>query len=181
MTYKDIPGYCDFHWFYERVFKELPDNAIMVEVGCYFGHSVAYMATLAKESGKNIKIYAVDTFEGSAEHKNKLKNVNMLYEFNKNIRECGLERFIEPLQIDSHFGANYFEDGSIEFCFLDGAHDYESIKSDIHDWTPKLKPSGILAGHDYSDSWPGVKRAVKQYIPNALIERNVWRKQGQTC
>jgi hypothetical protein len=181
MTYKNIPGYCDFHEFYESIYNKLPDNAVVAEVGCYFGHSVAYLASLAKESGKNITIYAIDTFEGSQEHKNKLKGVNMLAEFNKNIKLCGLEKYIEPIQIDSHFGAAYFEDRSLDFCFIDAAHDYESVKSDIFDWMPKVKIGSILSGHDYSDSWPGVKRAVNELLPNAKIERNVWSIHVQTC
>lgn len=40
---------------------------------------------------------------------------------------------------------------SLDFVYLDARHDYESVRDDLADWYPKLRPGGILAGHDYVD------------------------------
>jgi hypothetical protein len=37
----------------------------------------------------------------------------------------------------------------IGLVFIDGSHDYESIKSDFEAWWPKVQVGGIIAFHDY--------------------------------
>jgi len=40
---------------------------------------------------------------------------------------------------------------SIDFVYLDARHDYEHVMDDLRAWYPKVKPGGIMAGHDYLD------------------------------
>jgi hypothetical protein len=42
-------------------------------------------------------------------------------------------------------------DHSFDFVYIDARHDYESVKEDLHAWCAKVRPGGILAGHDYVD------------------------------
>jgi hypothetical protein len=60
--------------------------------------------------------------------------------------------------------AGFFRDGSFDFIYIDGAHDYASVKADLEAWYPKLSPQGILAGHDWTDQGvhAGVKPAVTE-------------------
>ena len=51
-------------------------------------------------------------------------------------------------------------------CFL--------LKEDISLWLPKVKRGGILSGHDYEDSWPGVVKAVDEMLPTRTIMENCW-------
>lgn len=173
MTYKDIPGYCDFHEFYRTVFAQLPEGAVIVEVGVYLGHSSAFMATLAKESGKQIKIYAVDTFNGSREHSLR----DFYNRFCENIFACGVQKYIVPVLSPSECAVKFDYIPDLDFCFIDAAHDYDNVKRDIQAWRPKVKPGGILAGHDYCASWPGVKEAVDELIPDRQLTKSVWWKK----
>lgn len=175
MTYHQIKGYCDFHDFYKKIFDSLPYGAVCVEVGCYFGHSVAYLATLAKESGKNIIVYAVDTFEGSAEHKKQLTKSSFYDDFMANMKACGIDEYVMALRMQSVEAAKLFDDKTIDFCFIDAAHDYENVKADCLAWEKKVKTGGILAGHDYSPSWPGVIKAVDELYPVTEKIKSVWK------
>jgi Methyltransferase domain len=61
------------------------------------------------------------------------------------------------------------EAGSLDFVYLDARHDYESVKEDLEHWFDKVRPGGILAGHDYVDgTWGelsfGVKSAVDEFF-----------------
>lgn len=47
-----------------------------------------------------------------------------------------------------------------DLVFIDGAHDYDSVVTDISTWLQKVRPGGILAGHDFNHKWPSVHRAV---------------------
>jgi len=58
---------------------------------------------------------------------------------------------------------------SLDLVFVDGDHSYNGAHTDIVAWWPKVRPGGILAGHDYTLTWPGVMRAVNELaIENKL-------------
>lgn len=40
-------------------------------------------------------------------------------------------------------------DESLDYIYVDARHDYCGAFEDMSAWWPKLKPGGILAGHDY--------------------------------
>ena len=59
-------------------------------------------------------------------------------------------------------------DKQFDFIYIDGAHDYDSVKQDIELALPLLKPRGILAGHDYLPQHPGVvAKAVHEVLGTA--------------
>lgn len=53
---------------------------------------------------------------------------------------------------------------SIDFVYIDGSHIFDYVMTDIIEWTKRVKSGGIVAGHDYSDSYPDVKLAVNTYL-----------------
>ena len=58
---------------------------------------------------------------------------------------------------------------SLDFVYLDARHDYESVRDDLAQWFPKVRPGGILAGHDYIDGTFvngdfGVRSAVDEFF-----------------
>lgn len=57
-----------------------------------------------------------------------------------------------------------FEDESLDFVFIDGAHDYESVKQDLEHWYPKIKTGGWLGGDDLHLS--GVREATDEFFQN---------------
>ena len=57
-----------------------------------------------------------------------------------------------------------FDDASIDLIFIDGDHSYEGCHGDIEAWWPKIRPGGIMMGHDYGPEWPGVLKAVDDFI-----------------
>jgi hypothetical protein len=53
--------------------------------------------------------------------------------------------------------------------FIDAAHDYDNVKADILAWYPKCK--GVIAGHDYFLTYPGVMNAVDELFENEVIKK----------
>lgn len=53
----------------------------------------------------------------------------------------------------------------IDFAWIDGNHRYEWVKADLEAYWPKVRPGGVLCGHDYHDTPPhvGVKSAVDEF------------------
>jgi hypothetical protein len=121
-------------------------------------------------SGKQIKFDCVDTWQGSEEHLRPgphyepLAVSGKLYEhFLDNMKP--VEGRFTPVKLPSTEAANLYQDKSLDFVFLDAAHDYDSIKSDIIAWLPKVKIGGWIGGHDYT--WnEGIRRACKELLPD---------------
>ncbi len=42
-----------------------------------------------------------------------------------------------------------FHDKSLDFVYIDGDHEFKIVTEDIREWSKKVKPGGIIAGHDY--------------------------------
>lgn len=49
----------------------------------------------------------------------------------------------------SYKAAAGFDDGYFDFVYVDGNHHYEFVLRDLHDFAAKLKPGGLLFGHDF--------------------------------
>lgn len=62
---------------------------------------------------------------------------------------------------------------SLDFCYIDADHSYEAVKLDIALWYARVKPAGVVAGHDYSNSSvPGVKQAVDEFVADYKLTLN---------
>jgi predicted O-methyltransferase YrrM len=69
--------------------------------------------------------------------------------------------------------AAFVGDGSRDFVFIDADHSYEGCKADIDTWLPKLKPNGLIGGHDYQNpDFPafGVTRAVDEFVQRHSLQ-----------
>ena len=69
------------------------------------------------------------------------------------------------LRESSLAAAPRFADESLDFVFIDAAHDLESVRQDIAAWWPKVCVGGFLAGHDYGHRRFGVTAAVEELFP----------------
>ena len=70
------------------------------------------------------------------------------------------------MKMTSIEAVNHIEDNSLDFVFIDGNHSYKNVLEDITEWTKKVKPGGIVAGHDYKPDPTrdyGVVEAVQEY------------------
>lgn len=72
------------------------------------------------------------------------------------------------MKLQSAAAAQYFANQSVDAVFVDADHSYDGVARDITAWLPKIKPGGVLCGHDFhSVHWPGVVRAVQELVPIA--------------
>jgi hypothetical protein len=77
----------------------------------------------------------------------------------------------EILKMTSMEAVKQFEDNSLDFVFIDGNHHFEWVVNDVIYWSRKVKPGGIVYGHDYSDAFH-VKQAVNAYM--SAYKVNPW-------
>lgn len=57
--------------------------------------------------------------------------------------------------------SSQFEDDSLDFVYIDGNHAYEAVMADMEAWCKKVRPGGLLCGHDYWNdvTWPAFGQA----------------------
>jgi cephalosporin hydroxylase len=185
MTWQDVRGYFDFNKLYDEVVAAAPPDAILVEVGAWFGQSVIYLATRAKEADKGLRVFAVDTWRGSADHAAIAQDQAALQghhgdiwrAFLANIRACGVHDIITPMCLPSIDAALYFENRSAFMVFIDAQHTYHAVKSDLLAWMPKVAAGGYMSGHDYGAGWPGVVQAVTEEVGTVTVYGSAWFKR----
>ena len=169
------------NWFdYDDIYKTMVElfssGSKFVEIGCWKGKSSAYLGVEIINSKKNITLDCIDTWKGSDEHISykHIKEETLYQLFIQNISP--LLSVINPIKMDSVSASKNYEDKSIDFVFIDGAHDYKSVKADIDAWFPKVKIGGVIGGHDYKNGWVGVDRAVDEFFVDKkfLVSRSSW-------
>jgi len=188
-----IPHYYQYvqGWFVqENLYTQMvescnnTDEYHFVEVGSWKGKSSTYMGVEIINSGKSIKFDCVDTWLGSEEHINLksscyeplLEIKDGLYnKFLTNIEP--LKSVINPIRMTSVEASKLYEDDSLDFVYIDGAHDYNSVYDDIQHWFPKVKVGGYIGGDDLD--WKGVNMAVYDNFENNFIsiKGKTWIKQ----
>lgn len=69
----------------------------------------------------------------------------------------------------AHANEEIAADGRLfDMVFVDAGHSFEDAARDLKLWAPRVRPGGIVAGHDYMDpvAWDyGVIRAVNEALP----------------
>jgi len=132
------------------------DKMCVAEVGVYDGNTtIGYIDTIGKHNGK---LYAIDWFKGNITsedegiHAYNPKRENEIYSlFVSNIKKTGYFENMEILKGVSWEVAKSIPDESLDLCFIDGDHRYESVLKDIIAYLPKIKSGGIICGHDFDD------------------------------
>ena len=180
--HENIQGWFTFPSFYTQLVNQAKDGYKFVEVGTWKGKSAAYMAVEIINSNKNIEFDCIDTWNGSEEHVDTsspfyeplLSTPDGLYNhFLSNIDS--VKRVVNPIRKASLEAVSMYEDKSLNCVFIDAAHDYDNVCNDIKAWLPKIKPGGVLAGHDICH--PPIKQAVIDILNDeiiAMFEQDIW-------
>lgn len=154
-----VEGWFDFKNFYRYIADWIPDGGTWVEVGVYAGKSFGFGIIEYLNRGKKIDFVAVDIFPDEWIYDKRPDGLTVRDKFDIGMKP--LVGHFRVLPVASVEAAKQFKDGSIDFVFIDAAHDYDSVIADITAWLPKVKKGGIIAGYDYEDYWRfSVMRAV---------------------
>jgi len=143
------------------------------EIGVQKGHFSNHI--LSKWPGS--KLYSIDPWVHQDDYRDPANTPNDEHDI----------RYAQTIELLKHHGerseiirdhsinaAERFEDKSLDFVYIDARHAYEYAVEDINTWLPKIKPGGVLAGHDYVDG-PiggcdfGVKQAVDEILGEDAI------------
>jgi SAM-dependent methyltransferase len=160
-----------------EVLKRLPLGEVVgVEVGVFRG----YMSHALLEN-PNLTLYMVDNWVGNEKFAH-IGHGKASQPENKRLAVANTafatgRRFIfhgESVEMAKEVP------NDLDFVFIDADHSYKGVRDDIEAWKDKVKPGGLLSGHDYNNPndpcGPEVKRAVdeaaRKYGWEVTIGRN---------
>ena len=149
------------------------------KLGVEMGVERAVYSKILCRGNPKMKLYGVDAwqvYEGYRDHVDQDRLDEFYLATKRRMAECNFEAVREF----SVKAARRFEDGSLDFVYIDGAHEYESVYQDIRAWAPKVRKDGLVIGHDYfngthtgfygTQSQYGVKAAVLEWINEQNIK-----------
>lgn len=162
--FHDVPGWFDWPDLYVLLIDRTPVGGHIVEVGGWKGQSAAFMGVELSVANKDIRFDVVDTWEGTPSEPDHAIDPDVqagrLYDvFLANT--APVRQYVRPIRSTSVQAASTYADASLDAVFLDGDHETDALLADLQAWWPKVKPGGILAGHDRN--WASVQRAVHAF------------------
>jgi len=89
------------------------------------------------------------------------------------IKKVGLERHIEPFKGTS-VDYSQLHKIPLRMAFIDGDHTYDGVKKDVFALSDMIVENGYLCFHDYSNSFPGVVRAVDELVIKSDNYRDIY-------
>lgn len=181
-----IDGWMDrdeLGWLYDRA-QEVPKDGVWVEVGCWKGRS--FFATAMGLPHPSM-FHAIDTWNGdpSAESHWEPRAIPgwLLRHFQLTSSAVQIIRAPNVPGVWVHRGTSQTVAPTlpqVDAIFIDGLHDYDSVRGDIETLYPLLKPGGLFAGHDYHLT--SIQRAVQKDFPNVQIgAKNIWYVYKDRC
>lgn len=133
----------------------------IIEVGSWTGRSANYFAEACRSQGLAPLIVCVDTFLGSTEHwtipdfRKALDRKNgrptLLEHLQANTIARGNTDMVFPFPIDSVSGSHVMRETGFraDLIFIDAAHGYETVKTDVLSYWPLVSERGAMFGADY--------------------------------
>ena len=116
-----------------------------VEIGVYKG------TFLEKFCKAGLEMYGIDPWRTYTDFDlvsdNRKRRQGFLYEHTK--RALAQYDNVTLIRKTSMEALEDFEDGSLDFVYIDGNHKLKYVVEDIYGWSKKVKKGGIVSGHDY--------------------------------
>ncbi len=118
------------------------------KVGAEIGVERGVYSEVLCKANPQAKLYSIDAwkaYKGYREHVTQEK-IDQLHDSAVSRLEPYNCQLVKGFSVDV---SKTFDDGSLDFVYIDGNHEYTHVVNDIASWDRKVRPGGIVAGHDY--------------------------------
>jgi hypothetical protein len=127
----------------QELLSLLPKHAVCAEIGVNEGDFSEEILRMTEPS----KFYLVDAWDDPVYH--------------NGLRDAVIKKFENEItkgQVEVRIGLSTnelpkFSDGVFDWVYLDTAHTYDVTIAELNILKTKMKPGGIIAGHDYVTGW----------------------------
>ena len=175
--WRDVPGGFKGNFVYEAVidkFASTGSSCAFVEIGALMGQSTCYMArALRRKNITHVKFDVIDFWASLHDTRSDVSHSWLTPEQMQAAQRFGkgemsmawhyymlhteswgmLNNVFHASSTDRRIVAKY-KNSSVDFVYLDTAHDARVTRHELSLWWPKVKIGGWLCGDDYDPSTP---------------------------
>ena len=160
---------------------EEADRHVMAEVlqelgyriGAEIGVARGQHAEILCKANPDLKLHCVDIWGVYPGYSEYVDRINRYY---RDAQKRLAPYNCELIKDFSMSAVEQFDDGSLDFVYIDAAHDFKNVAMDICEWSKKVRVGGIVYGHDYMRRYHKyvvqVKDVVQAYFYSHAI--NPW-------
>jgi len=112
-------------------------------IGAEIGVKQGGYSKILCTSNPKLKLYCIDIWEDEGRYAE--RHSRYLRQAIRNLKPFNAE-IIHKASMDA---LPDFADGSLDFVYIDAAHDFDNVAMDIICWSRKVHSGGIVACHDY--------------------------------
>lgn len=142
-----------------RLASEVKTDGHIVEIGSFQGRSTVCLGLGAKQAGA--KVWAIDphedTFVNDSTHYGMENHAALL----KNLVDFDVANIVRVITLPSMKVIHGWHK-PVQLLWIDGSHDYVDVFADLACWAGYVY--GKIALHDASGHWPGVTRALDEFV-----------------
>lgn len=173
----------ELKWLYETA-RKVPAGELIVEIGAWRGRS---SVAIYLGAGEKNPVVSVDTWKGSPDEPEHevAKTEDIFSDYLSNVELIGVKprkfesfgsmgKGVYYLVGDSLEVVNDFPDKSICWLFYDGRHTKTGENLDA--WIAKMKPDGLLTGHDYFCFFEHIQQEIHQRFYIHQLHQSIWVK-----
>jgi hypothetical protein len=163
---RGTPDDDELEFLHELVGRASTYPGPIIEIGTLFGFTTA---KLAAWKGRGQRVVSVDNYSWNPvglrpdDHRRVTKSVLFALQYAGEV---------EIVDLDKEEFYRTYAGPAPALVFLDAVHTYEETRRDIV-WA-RAVGSHIICGHDHSDEFPGVVRAVAEAAGAARFRQTLW-------
>lgn len=158
-----------FHWMWNLLIHDAPDNFKMLEIGVYMGQTISLASMLNKLYKKNGTIYGITPLDKSGDKYATHPDINYEEAIQRIYAQFGLDAsdlmLIEGYSDNEEIIEIVDGEGPYDLLYVDGCHDYEVVVNDLTKYGDMVRVGGWLVVDDASNDLA---------IPDGLIRMD-WR------
>lgn len=191
MTYPNVARFL----YFQRMFQLIQDrDGDIVECGVGWGHSLFYLAVLAKEEMRGRKLWGFDSFEGFPEPTEADRSPRSPRKGEWKTSPVAVQNFLIDNGLDAHFVGTqvtlikgFFDESlpkyrgeQIALLHLDGDL-YESYRAPLNLLYERVVPGGVILFDEYlmtgqHYAFPGAAKAIDEFFGERKhdIKKDKW-------
>jgi hypothetical protein len=161
--------------------SRVPAGGLAIEVGSLFGRSARAICDALPERAL---LLCVDHWQGTPGDPVGVAGstrrvparklwVSFLAEFADEMHNRVRPR-VWPMKFDSEYVAYLLANRRADLIFIDADHSLKAVRADLRLWLPKLKPGGVICGHNYNADNLEVVEAVDERLSVTNPVGSIW-------
>lgn len=123
----------------------------MAEVGSWLGNGSTQVFLEELRPHAESSVLCVDTWQGNPNvqrHQDIVSRYDVFGTFRANVEKSRSPVKLHALVSPSHAAARFLADAVFDLVFIDADHSYAAVRDDVAAWRSKVRPGGLLCGHD---------------------------------